>query len=290
MVVVQVVGGLGNQLFQYSLGRCLAERNRTRLKLDTSAFAGYPLRRFVLEHFFIEADVLSGEELQQLGRTPSSRRSLHQAMDWLLRRQTLPIIKERSFRFQPEVLQAKAPCYLEGYWQSPKYFAPIESLIRKEVTVREPLTGENRRVADGISATCAVSLHVRRGDYISNEVTNRYHGICGPGYFYAAEDFLRTHLGEFVLFIFSDDPTWVAENLRFASPTVVVRHNDVEQDYEDLRLMTLCRHHIISNSTFSWWGAWLCQHPQKIVVAPKQWFREATHGTEDLIPSDWIRL
>jgi hypothetical protein len=179
---------------------------------------------------------------------------------------------------------------LQGYWQSPKYFASIEPEIRTELKLREPLAGENLAVVNKIDTSLAVSVHVRRGDYVTSVTTNQYHGTCGPEYYLAAEALLRQRLGEPTLFIFSDDPDWAAHNLRFESPTVIVRHNGPKRDYEDLRLMTLCKHHVIANSTFGWWGAWLCANPDKIVVAPRNWFRDASHSTADLIPEDWIRV
>jgi hypothetical protein len=179
---------------------------------------------------------------------------------------------------------------LKGYWQSPKYFAPIENMIRRDLRVRTPLSGENKAIAGRIGDSVAVSLHVRRGDYVTSEITSQYHGTCGAEYYYKAEQLLRDRLGRFILFVFSDEPAWAEANLRFASSTVFVRHNGPDQHHEDMRLMSMCKHHIIANSTFSWWGAWLCQNPEKIIVAPKNWFREAGHRTDDLIPPDWIRL
>jgi hypothetical protein len=181
-------------------------------------------------------------------------------------------------------------CYLRGYWQSPKYFASIEALVRKDFTVRQAIVGENLRVAKQIAACNAVSLHVRRGDFADNAETNRYHGTCGPEYYAAAEALLRQRVGDVTVFVFSDDPEWVRQNLRLESPMIVVGHNGPDQDYEDLRLMTLCRHHVIANSTFSWWGAWLSSNPAKTVVAPKRWFRGAEHSTADMIPQNWVRI
>ena len=128
---------------------------------------------------------------------------------------------------------------------------------------------------------------MRRGDYVTNPTTHRYHGACGPDYYEAAQRLLLQTLGNAQLFVFSDDPAWVEANMRFVLPATILKHNSPEQDYEDLRLMALCRHHIIANSTFSWWGAWLSQSLEKIVVAPKNWFKEAGHTTEDLLPREW---
>jgi hypothetical protein len=288
VIVSQLLGGLGNQLFQYSLGRCLAEKTGTRLKLDTSAFSDYRLRPYALHHFRTQADVLTASELRQLGIAEPAKGIL--GVWRQLRGSSIPVVSEPSFEFDPTILDIRGPCYLKGYWQSPKYFASVESLIRRELTVSSPLDGQNEAVGNRIRASLAVAVHVRRGDYVTSAETNRYHGSCSAEYYYAAEEILRRRVGQLSLFVFSDDPQWAKENMRFSSPNFVVSHNSLEHGHEDLRLMTMCQHHVIANSTFSWWGAWLCVNPGKIVVAPRNWFRDAGHSTADLIPEDWIRV
>jgi hypothetical protein len=290
MIVTQLVGGLGNQMFQYAVGRALAIKHNTSLKLDTSPFAGYALRAYALARFAIEASELTDGERRDLGldRAPAGR--VGRLLQRLRPPSRTPVIKERGFSFDPSVLDAPATCHLQGYWQSPKYFAAIERDIRREFTVREPLAGANLDASRQMENGTAVSLHVRRGDYVANPHTNRYHGTCDADYYTAAEALLRKRVGRFRIFVFSDDPEWAQANLRLASPMTVLRHNGPAQDYEDLRLMTLCRHHIIANSTFSWWGAWLCTQPGKLVVAPRNWFRDPEIDTTDLMPDDWVRL
>jgi hypothetical protein len=187
-------------------------------------------------------------------------------------------------------LEAPASCYLKGYWQSPKYFASVESYIRQDIVVKEPLAGVNFEIAERIVDSQSVSLHVRRGDYATNPVTQNYHGTCGPEYYESAQRALLEQLGSIELFVFSDDPDWVEHNLRFLAPATMMQHNGPSRDYEDLRLLSLCRHHIIANSTFSWWGAWLCANPTKSVIAPKNWFRGAGLSANDLLPNSWIRI
>ncbi|HEY7533898.1 MAG TPA: alpha-1,2-fucosyltransferase, partial [Nitrospiraceae bacterium] len=246
------------------------------------------LRPYALQPFCIEADVLTVDELRDLGLGDAPRTLFGRALR-RLRKPAMAVISERSFGFDPAVLDCRTPCYLKGYWQSPKYFAAIEPKIRRELTVSTPLKGQNEELAERIRASIACSIHVRRGDYVTSSPTNKYHGSCSGEYYYAAERFLQRHVNQLRLFVFSDDPEWARRNLRFASPAVVVDHNH-DQGHEDLRLMTMCRHHVIANSTFSWWGAWLCDHPEKIVIAPQKWFGEAGHSTEDLIPKNWARV
>jgi hypothetical protein len=289
MIVTQLLGGLGNQLFQYCLGRALAAKHRTELRLDVSGFDAYRLRTYALEHFRISASVLTASERAALGDFRQRKTRVARLFSRPFTN-SLPVIRERNFGFDPEVLNAPPSCNLEGYWQSPKYFAAIETLIREELTVKEALAGRNRELAQAIAETVAVAVHVRRGDYATNPETNRYHGTCSPAYYEMAETFLRQQCSDLHLYVFSDDPEWTDMNLRFKSPVTTVRHNTAARDYEDLRLMSLCRHHIIANSTFGWWGAWLSGYPQKKVVAPKHWFGDRTLRTDDLIPDSWIRL
>jgi len=277
-------------MFQYAVGRALAVKRHAMLKLDTAAFGQYRLRSYALQHFCIDASELTESERAGLKLSTGRRWRAGWIVARLVRGTSLPIVRESSFLFDPTVLDAPAECYMEGYWQSPKYFSRIEPQIRKELMVREPLVGQNLEISRRITDCVAVSLHVRRGDYANSEQTNRFHGTCGPEYYDAAEKHLRERIGPMQLFVFSDEPDWAEANLRFRSPATILRHNGPERDYEDLRLMTMCRHHIIANSTFSWWGAWLCQNPGKLVIAPKNWFREANHSTADLIPDSWIRL
>jgi hypothetical protein len=290
MIITQLFGGLGNQLFQYAIGRALAVKRGTTLKLDTLKLGKDSLRTYALNHFAIEAAELTPQEYRELGLPSVPKSRVQRLIARIFDFSSMPIIREQGFAFDPSALDAPAHCYLRGYWQSPKYFASIESSIRRELGYRNALTGANLDAADDISRSPAVSVHVRRGDYAASATTNQYHGTCDLEYYLAAEALLCRKVGEPRLFIFSDDPDWVEKNLHFESPTTIVRHNGPERHYEDLRLMTLCKHHIIANSTFSWWSAWLCANPGKIVVAPRNWFRDAGHSTADLIPEDWIRV
>jgi len=290
MIVTQLLGGIGNQFFQYAIGRALACKHCVPLRLDTAPFKHYHLRTYALEHFAIEGEILSDTERNKLGLNRLPRGRVVRAVHKLFGRSSIPVIHEEKFEFDASILDAPPSCYLQGYWQSPKYFATIEPHIRQELTCRHALTGRNAEFAARIASCQAVSLHLRRGDYVTSARTSQYHGTCGPDYYTTAEALLRERVGALELFVFSDDPDWAEANLHFPSPAIYLRHNGPERDYEDLRLMTLCKHHIIANSTFSWWGAWLCQNPGKLVIAPRNWFKEANHSTADLIPDSWIRL
>lgn len=292
MIITRLIGGLGNQLFQYAMGRALAVRRATNLRLDTSGFGKYRLRTYALDYFAITGTTLTSAEYRQLRLPPPPGRigRLAGLLSRVYKRPTVPVVAERTFAFDPSVLDAPATCYLVGYWQSPKYFEGIAETIRKEFTVRDPLSGMNLAISKEIANSQAVAVHIRRGDYVTNPDTHSFHGICEPSYYTRAEDYLHSELGTLTLFVFSDDPDWASRNVNFKSATRIVQHNGPERAHEDLRLMTMCQHHIIANSTLSWWGAWLCAHVEKQVVAPRQWFRDPEQRADDLIPANWIRF
>ncbi len=150
--------------------------------------------------------------------------------------------------------------------------------------------GRNKDIGEMIQSFKSVSLHIRRGDYVSNKVTNQVHGVCDLNYYSHAISYIAERISNTHLFVFSDDPEWAKGNLKTEIPTFFVDNNRADKDYEDLKLMRQCKHNIIANSSFSWWGAWLNQNAGKIVIAPKKWFNDKSINTKDLIPEKWIRL
>ncbi len=200
------------------------------------------------------------------------------------------VVQERYFHFDPEVLEHIGSVYLSGYWQSYRYFDNIASILRREFSVRSRQMGDNLAMAQLIASTQSVSLHVRRGDYVSCSLAMRRHGVCPLEYYDAAIRIMADRMNSPHFFIFSDDIPWVQTHIQLQYPCTYVTHNGVANDYEDLRLMSQCKSHIIANSTFGWWGAWLSQAPEKIVIAPRSWFAGLDYNTGDLIPSSWLRL
>ena len=292
MVIVQLVGGLGNQMFQYATARAIAYRNQVPLRLDISQFQHYPDREYKLDHFSITASTISHEAVGFLTR--QDHRSALRRFLYLIRNR-LPlrahsVLAQQHYHFDPSILEAPGNVYLTGYWQSEKYFKDIEPIVREELTVKNAPDAENRAMARLIAQTESVSLHVRRGDYVSKPATYQYHGVCSLEYYRSAVEKLRQKVKHPHFFVFSDDIPWAKQNLRLGFPTTHVEHNGLEKDYEDLRLMSQCKHHIIANSAFSWWGAWLCTRPGKLVIAPRKWFNKADCDTSDLIPASWSRV
>jgi hypothetical protein len=281
MVTVKLVGGLGNQMFQYALGRTIAHRRATSLALDVSGYTSRKRRKYSLGAFKI---------VEKFARRGPPRPTRLRALGLRL---GLPgftrILRERNFPFDPSVLDAPGRVYLVGYWQSEKYFKEIEDIIRRDFCFKGEPDPENAAMAEKIKAVTSVCVHVRRTDKATNPVSNRIHGTCSPEYYRNAASLVGSQVSNPHFFVFSDEPHWARAHLDLAGPTTFVTHNGPEKGHEDLRLMALCRHHIIANSTFGWWGAWL-SGSGGVVVAPKKWFNTSELDPRDVIPERWLRL
>jgi len=290
MVIARLIGGLGNQLFQYALGRTLAASRSTTLKLDITDYETYKAQTYALGHFNVIESFATRDEIRRLRGGGWMAEHLSRRLHRLIPFRKDSYVLEKGFGFDPEVLQSPDNIYLEGYWQSEKYFTGIEGLLRNELTIRHSLSGRNQETAARIAGCNAVSLHVRRGDYVSDPDSSRVHGLCGPDYHQTAVRRIAEASPQSHLFVFSDDPEWAARNLHLDHPMTVVTGNDARHAYEDLHLMSLCRHHIIANSSFSWWGAWLGANPDKTVIAPARWFASGKFDTRDLFPPSWTTI
>ena len=292
MIIVKLRGGLGNQMFQYAIGRRMAYVLGVKLKLDIFGFANYKLRTYDLSPFNIQENFASPEEVTALTirKRGIAERVIRRVLRKPPKRAPTYIREKKLFHFDPDILDLSDGVYLEGSWQNEKYFADIEAIIRQEFTVKIPQAGKDKELAEQIASCESVSLHIRRGDYVSNSHTNQFHGTCDLDYYLRCVDCLTKTVKNPHFFIFSDDPEWAHNNLKLPYPMTIVDHNKADKDYEDLRLMSQCKHHIIVNSTFSWWGAWLSQNSEKIVLAPKRWLKSDDYDPKDLIPDKWTKV
>jgi hypothetical protein len=292
MVITRLIGGLGNQMFQYAVGRRLAHEMGVELKLDITGFQSYKLRTYSLGNLNIQENFATLEEIKALTKPTIAGRILAK----LWHRSPRPpktYIREKHFHFDPNILKLSDNVYLEGYWQSEKYFADIAGILRQEFTIKTPQTGKNKELGEKIATCESVSLHIRRGDYACNPHTKDVHGLCGIDYYFRCVEQISQMAKKPHFFIFSDDPKLPRDSFKESYPTTFVNHNGADEDYEDLHLMSQCKHHIIANSTFSWWGAWLNGRSDKIVFAPSQWFakeEQASRKMTDLLPANWIVL
>ena len=292
MIIVGLKGGLGNQLFQYAAGRRLAHIHNTIVKLDTTAYYYGGPRQFELNHFNIKENIAVTAEINQLTSVKNNKlqRLIH---DLLHNHPNLAPthIRYNKTNFNPRILTLPDNVYLEGYWTSERYFKDIENIIRKEFTFKNPPSEQIQQIIEQISAVNSVSLHIRRGDYVLDPKTNQTHGICGLDYYYRCIEQISLKIKYPHFFIFSDNMDWCRNNLKIKyHPVNYVDHNQPDKACEDLRLMSLCKHHIIANSTFSWWGAWLAADKDKIVFTPEKWFARDDINTDEMFPKDWIMV
>lgn len=318
-ITVFLRGGLGNQMFQYALGLNLAKKNNTDLVLDTTFLNDrFPRKEFTYRAFDLDVFALSPAQISQNETWAGKPRFT--ILSKISEKLPIPgvwlgldlalmmtknifgaqkIIKEKkNYVFDPEVLSAKGNVVLWGYWQSEKYFADIARDIREAFRFKKKLSGEAEKIAKEIESTNSVSLHVRRGDYVKFERVKKMAGDTDISYYAGAVSHVAKLVSEPRFFVFSDDIAWCRENMKI--PPVVSRVEPFPVTYLDektagsknayhLELMSLCKHNIIANSSFSWWGAWLNQNPEKIIVAPARWYADLENQTE-VIPKSWIRL
>jgi hypothetical protein len=294
MIIVRLTGGLGNQLFQYAFGRRQAIASGAELKLDISYYAANYMdgRKYRLNNFNIVEDIATVSETESLAgrqyRGLAGR--LERALRNRLNLHKKSIVREQGCSFDPKALKKTDNVYLDGYWQSEKYFSDIKDILHRELTVRNTQDVVNRSIAARMDQTESVSMHIRRGDYISNAVFHKIHGVCALDYYESAVERLLEKTDDPHFFVFSDDIEWCRGNLKQDYPITYVDHNGEDKDYEDLRLMSHCKHHIIANSSFSWWGAWLSSNPCKIVIAPDKWFNDPHKDSKDIVPDSWQRI
>jgi hypothetical protein len=291
-IITQLTGGLGNQLFQYAIAKSLSEKLKIPFIIDLSFFEYYEWHEYSLKPFNTQQNIISVTELNSyLNPKFSFLERVLFKLGFKSRPQSI-VFEEKGFSYSDDVFDVEPSIYLKGFWQSEKYFLKIDKLIRSDFKINTPPSVINQNILDKINSSNAVSLHVRRGNYVTEEVFNSYHGTSSLEYYSSAVEFIKERIENPVFYIFSNDIPWSKEHLTFEGEKVFVDINDDKTDYEDLRLMSHCKHNIIANSTFSWWGAWLNENPEKIIIAPKRWFanEEMQAQTQDLIPESWIRL
>jgi hypothetical protein len=274
-------------MFQYAAGRRLANIHGTELVLDTSGIlqAGGPNEheRNELECFSLAERVCP---VWEVARVPNPSRVVYalQRLRPSSRRFVHPLSEDFSTNaFKPEVVTAPDQTYLLGYWQFEEYFADREPEIRHAFAFPR-MAADSGWLADTIREKPSVSVHVRRGDYLAEERL----GFLDASYYRRAVHMIIGENGPVQPFVFSDDPGWCRNNLDLDNATIVDRPLPVERVWEDMCLMSLCDHHVISNSTFGWWGAWLNPSPSKVVVAPKRWVLSPKR-IGDPVPARWLR-
>lgn len=280
---MRLMGGLGNQMFQYALGRTLSIELDTSLILDISHFENQPIAETPREYELDCFDIKSRISRKPLG--PDM-----QPGNFLIRKKGFLPFYESSIRFNEKVLEASDQTLLVGYWQSEKYFKKNETQIREDFTFIQRLSDTKQKILEEIERTPhSVSFQIRRGDYVTNPNSNKFHGLTSMEYYDKAVDYISKKINNPVFYVISDDPKWCEENIKLNYPTVFV-DSIPGAGWEDMYLTSRCRHNIIANSSFGWWGSWLNKHIDKIVIAPKKWAQDRKADYTDIALRSWIRF
>lgn len=288
MVIVRLSGGLGNQMFQYATGRALADRLGAELLLDTRAFGQalalnpYTRRTYALAPFRLRAKPATAADLKawpvwvvELGLRLRFVRPLFRRWHF-----------ESGISYDPSVPTLREPVCLIGYWQSERYFDDFADGIRADFMLRQPLAGANAGLLELARSDHSVGVHVRRGDFVSLNDAAQVHGLCSVDYYRRAITLLRERWPECRFMVFSDDPQWARAELPLDPSAVFVTGNDANPE-QDLALMSACTHHIIANSSFSWWAGWLGYSAGQVVIAPSPWYASPKLDARDLAVSRW---
>ena len=285
MTIVKLQGGLGNQMFQYAIARSLSVWYGTDFALDHSFLetripdATHVIRHYDLDVFTLDAPRATAKQLAPFFKSPGKR--------------LLPFpkryhcITEPHYHFYPAVFEQSGHLYLDGYWQSERYFAPVADMLRQDFRFRTPVQPESQPLLSHIKSTPSVCLNVRRTDF----VTNTFHVLCSMRYYHEAMNMVSNKVPGAQFFVFSDDVEWCREQFGNMPNMVIAGHEHSGHKFANyLQLMAACAHFIIPNSSFAWWAVWLANRPDAVVVAPNRWFNYPHWDVRDLMPASWIKI
>ncbi len=290
MIIVKLYGGLGNQMFQYAAAKSIAVRLNTAMLYD--------------DEYFISPEKFGSSWSYQLNllntqielHSPLISKKLSFIIHRVFRKLNSKNIKYKKYffekpdQFDANIVDVINNTRLDGYFQSEKYFKQCRAEILKDFSPKAELDSKNKLICEQIHSENSVSLHVRRGDYITNAIAALVHITNHQDYYQKAITYIENKISDPVFYIFSDDINWAKQNITTKSKMNFIDHNKNTDSYKDLFLMSHCKHNIIANSSFSWWGAWLNQNSSKIVIAPQRWYIDATKSTQDIYPEDWLKL
>lgn len=294
MIIVRLQGGLGNQMFQHALGRRLALKHNTSLYYDDLLMQtkidapSHTHRDFELNIFKNLEKPASQDLVEKIRNAPPS---VFDRLYYKIRRRYLPyyrrswIYEKEWFGFDENILNTPNNCYLDGYWQHTKYFDAIDAQLRSDFIFPD-LDPDNLAKAEEIKNSNSVSLHIRLGDYVRNQWAEQIHGnICGIEYYKKAIEILSSKIENPIFYLFSDEPEVASEILGSQFNYKIINANTGKDSWKDMHLMSLCKHNIIANSSFSWWAGWLNRNPGKIVIRPKKWVNEEKNTSGLTLPN-----
>lgn len=268
MIICKITSGFGNQLFQYFTAYSLSKELDCDLFLDITSFKKDKQRSFLLSNFDMDISIWENSFLVKLG---------------------LKKIKDKGVGYQNIEIQKGGRYFLKGYWQTPLYFKKHEKFVRQSLFSHIDLHSRFK-IEKHFKL---ISIHVRRGDYVNNPVINSKFNVCELDYFRDAINIMYRTLNYSNLhfIILSDDYEFVNTSFRFLESKTII-NGDTDKPIDDFNIMINCNHNIISNSTFSWWGAWVNPNSNKIVISPKEWFKDPkqNHFLKDLLLENWIKI
>ena len=275
MIIVRVMGGTGNQMFQYALARKLKEMNKY-VVLDISAYKTWEFRYdFCLNRIFdINKDIYITEDPNE----------------FIIKNcRNIKIIDcENQPYYNADILNYDN-VYLNGYWMSEKYFKDIEKILRKEFIFKNTLDKEKSELVNELKNTNSVGIHVRRGGYLQGNAANIFTGITTKKYYDNSLKYIKEKVSNPQFYVFTDDREWAKETFKNTSVKVIDVAID-KTNYTNIQIMSSCKHNILANSTASWWAAWLNNNKNKIIITPDIWLNQKEANMDDIVPHDWIRI
>ena len=290
MKIVKVIGGLGNQMFQFALFKALQKRfTEERVLLDLHCFNGYHKHRgFEIPKIFnVTYEEANWKEVAKVAYPYPNFQSWRFGSRILPDRKTM--LKEKAdYAFEPTALTRESNTYYDGYWQHEEYFLSIREDILRTYTFPAFEDRRNLDTANVVTTKNSCAIHVRRGDYVKDKL---FRNICNLEYYQTAIQHVKEMVNPEVFCVFSDDASWCREHLATLlgqAETIYVDWNRDKHSFQDMHLMSLCRHQIIANSSFSWWGAWLNTNKDKVVIAPQKWWN--FRGAHTPISNSWINI
>jgi hypothetical protein len=293
MIVAQITGGLGNQMFQFAAAKALSLHYNCELKLDLQNFNREILPELEVNRQF-ELPAFKNFTYQEASKADikkfEPKSFLDKKVQQLLPKHKRSIYSEKEYPYDEKFFSARKSIYIKGHRQSEKYFSSYQNEIRSIYTLRDDLINEVEGFKSELDDRNTVAVHVRRGDYLRLPIILDWHGVLSKEYYFSALEYLSEHIPNLKILYFSDDIEWVKNELMPTYPGMVVSDNISKTHYHDFYLIQSCKHQIVANSSFSWWAAWLNPNPDKIVIAPKKWFNNAPYDTRDLIPDSWIKM
>jgi hypothetical protein len=294
MITVLLNGGLGNQLFQYAAAKSLSVYHQVPLQMDISSFLREELPELEVPRSF-ELYNFSGIKEETCAFSPDENEEIinflkRKSLAKLLPNYKRRIYSEPFYHYDRNFFKSRKNVILRGQWQSEKYFSPYKDDLRNALQLKPALIQNCEAKAAEMKTTNSVSVHVRRGDYLRKQIISEWHGVMSQDYYRKAFDVLEKKIGSFTPYYFTDDPEWVRNQLLPLRDGELVSGFYTNNHYEDFYLISKCRHNVIANSSFSWWGAWLNNNPEKLVIGPVKWFDKGPKDSYDVLPDDWIRI